>query len=73
MIELILSTLLFLSQETTVEADAQAEGWRVSGQIFLDESFSTSFILVSSKPLIILKVRSDDPSSLIKSSSASPI
>lgn len=42
MIELILSTLLFLSQETTVEADAQAEGWRVSGQIFLDESFSGS-------------------------------
>lgn len=42
MIELIFSAVLFLPKETTVVADSELAGYRVTGQMFLDESFTGS-------------------------------
>lgn len=42
MFELLVGALLLFPTQTTVVADPEAEGWRVSGQMFLDKSFSGS-------------------------------
>lgn len=40
MLELILSVVLLIPRQTSVVADSEVDGWRVSGQMFLDKSFT---------------------------------
>lgn len=42
MFDLLLSASLLIPSQTSVVADAEAQGWRVTGQVFLDKSFTGS-------------------------------